>query len=252
LGFLLVASFVAVPLAVFAFQFGVEFLIPFEVVLIALCAWGYGRAGRRSLPTIRALAPSPAPVEAFPVAFDLSYQGVVTGRDEGIASFVEGWLYVEGLRTGFSLRPLDAKRIGAMPEGSEAFDLPGGQRITLRALGSASDRLTFGETVRVWYRFTVGVAVGEPTLPPLRVHPTAIVTPLTVLAATALLVPACLAWALWTLVVHPDAAGTLIPVFTGLVVGSRPVGKAVQDLRKLKSIDRLGLEAEARESLPPP
>ena len=137
------------PLAILATQIGLGFLVPFAVALIALCAWGYGRAGRRSLPALHALAPSPAPVEAFPVAFELAYQGVVTGRDEGIASFVDGWLHVEGLRTGFSLRPLDATRVGAMPHGAEAFDLPGGQRITLRPFGSASDRATFGETVRV-------------------------------------------------------------------------------------------------------
>ena len=67
----------------------------------------------------------------------MSFQDVVTGIDQGIASFVEGWMHVEGLRSSFSLRPVDTTRIGFSQRGFDRFDLPGGQRVEVRPLAAS-------------------------------------------------------------------------------------------------------------------
>ena len=196
---------------------------------------------RRHLPSgLVALAPHPAPVEAFPVEVLLSQGDVATGRDKGIASFVEGWLHVEGLRASFSFRPVDTARIGFSKGGFDRFDLPGGQSIEIRPLAaSASDRATFQETVRVWYRFPA-FPTGEPLLPPEAVHPSAASGPLTTLAVHLLFLIPTVAFFLFF--AHWQATAQLLPILiVPTMIAFRGAFVAARDLRRLAAFRRRSL-----------
>ena len=191
------------------------------------------------------LPPSPAPVEAFPVECAFSYRDVLTGLDHGVASFVDGWLHVEGLRTGFSVRPVDLAQVAWKPGGWCVLELPGGQRVAFRSLGTPADRETLGETVRVWRLFSGGSTPGEPTLPPLWVHPTARTRLLTALAVLFVGDGLLLALTVWVLAARPESFGALVPMLVAMVVVGRSGPKTVRDLRSLGKIERMALEADA-------
>lgn len=140
---------------------------------------------RLDLPQIARLVAIPSADESYPVEYLTWRNGVPTGRDRGMATFVGGWLHVEGLRAGFSLRPSDAARCDYSRQGFDRFPLPDGQRIELRPFAaSADDRERFQEALRRWRRFSEADPDGEPVLPPLAVHPTAYVKPLTRVAGS--------------------------------------------------------------------
>jgi hypothetical protein len=199
------------------------------------------KAKQNSLPRLAALAPSPAPAECFPVEFAISHRDVCTGSDQGIASFVDGWLHVEGLRTSFSLRPVDISKPRPLPD-RDALDIPGGQQVELRSLGpTQEDRDTFRETLRVWYRFPFGLPSGEPLLPPLAVHPSAATGPLNTLLTHAVFTVPVVALAIffgyWRATAH------LLPLVAPYVVFAyRNAGKAWADLRSLKNLHRRALD----------
>lgn len=220
-------------------------LIPLGSVLVG----GFAQAQRRRVSSrVAALAPSPAPTETFPVESSFFYGTDCTGRDQGMASVVDGWLHVEGLRTSYSLRPIDTTRIGALPSGADVFELPGGQRIEIRSLGSASDRATFGETIRIWHRFTFGSVAGEPTLPPIEVHATALVRPLSMLVVG---LAACLGLLGVGLYMIAHGAYLVPPVVGGLFFVVRDCERAVETIRRLARIDRQARTLEKTGTLPP-
>lgn len=198
------------------------------------------KAKQNVLPRLAALAPFPAPAECFPIEFAISHRGVCTGSDQGIASFVDGWLHVEGLRTSFSLRPVDISKPRPLLD-RDALDIPGGQQVEIRSLGlTQEDRDTFRETLRVWYRFPFGIPSGEPLLPPLAIHPLAVTRPLNSLFVHGLF--AILIIVVVALVKDGhEVAPYFAPITVGMVFAYHNAMKAFRELRQMKDLHRAAL-----------
>lgn len=192
------------------------------------------------------LAPMPAPVEAFPIEFSFYSEGILTGKDHGIASFIEGWLHVEGLRTGFSLRPIDIVRASFLRTGFQRFELPHGQAVQIRPQGRRSSRETFYETSRIWHHFTVELPQGESLLPPLIVHPSAIAPFYSALALSLLGATVLVAFTAFVLRLHPSDAGCLLGPAVAAVLVAGALHRALDRLRRQRSLQRLAAnEGEA-------
>lgn len=128
------------------------------------------RASHRPLGALEDLLPLPLPPSTFPVAVTVRYGSSITGLDEASASFVEGWLHVEGKRTSFSLRAVDGR--AEIRRGVFQIALPEFQTITLdlildRGLDVYSE---FRNAASHWIS-AAERPEGEPILPPLGTLP---------------------------------------------------------------------------------
>lgn len=185
--------------------------------------------------SVAKLGASPAPGEEFRVDFSLKSSGICTGHDRGIATFVDGWLHVEGLHTTFSLRPVDLT--GGV---GTTLLLSDGQQIRLRSM--AGD-LRFEETLRKWRHFPFELPVGEPVLPPLKIHGSALRTPLTNLVSYAAVVVAQGALITWFLLSSTSMAFGL-PVLLGAeIYFAVLLAGEIRDLKKLHRLDRQAIES---------
>ncbi|RYG22658.1 hypothetical protein EON82_16440 [bacterium] len=227
-------------LAFFSGWFDVIILEPLVIGFVTYL--GISRRKGRLLPNLSALAPSPAPGECFPVELSIAFDTVPTGRDQGIATFVDGWLHFEGLRTSLSVRPVDITRVKPLAD-RESFELPGGQHVELKPLGrTQEDRDTFRETLRVWYRFPFDLPRGEPLLPPTQVHPSAAVLPLHTLFLHAVFVVPVVAFFLvfgqWR-----ETSGLLPFLIPAAVFAFRNAANATRELRQIDDHRRQALSA---------
>ncbi len=119
----------------------------------------------RASDRLRALLPDPPPPGQFRAQVAYRRDGVTTGRDEMALTVVDGWLYAEGLRSHFALRPEDvATTPGKMGE-DYALALTDGSKVVLNALEDRDRRALEG-----WRKYEKRPE-GEPTFPPARVHP---------------------------------------------------------------------------------
>ncbi len=77
-----------------------EFLFFGLLALIIVRTWR-----RRPNPAVLHLFDIPRAENQFPVRISLLGSGTSLGSDEGVISFVDGWLHYQGLKTSFSLKP---------------------------------------------------------------------------------------------------------------------------------------------------
>ncbi|RYG21161.1 hypothetical protein EON82_19295 [bacterium] len=125
---------------------------------------------KRPLGDIERVLPLPLPVDTFPVSVTV-YQGKrVTGRDEAAASFVDGWLYVEGIAASFGYRVCDGASINL--QSGLKTEFPNGQAVVLYPVGDRDlppDAGAFYHAIRRWLKQNQRPD-GEPILPPLGFH----------------------------------------------------------------------------------
>ena len=127
------------------------------------------------------VATLPLPDETYLVRVTTLSKGIVMGYDDAVASFVDGWLHVEGVRTSFSLRAADghSKYATYSPTLRVAFDDGGSVRIervpphegTTEARSSAA---AFYASSKRWFD-TPSPKGGESIFPPLEAQPTVVV-----------------------------------------------------------------------------
>ncbi len=159
-------------------RFGLFVSLPIAAAVIVLVPLRILRACRRSRSgVLDRLLPLPLPEGTFPVDVAVRHRGLRTGTDEAVASFVDGWLHVEGLRTSFSLRPGDGLTEWRKERLRIAF--PDGGSVTLGVQGVilwiARGRKPepqgggFADCAEAW----IGVSrpSGESLVPPKGVHP---------------------------------------------------------------------------------
>ena len=111
------------------------------------------------------------PDGTFPVFIVIRQGNALTGTDLAAASFVDGWLYVDGERTSFGLRWGEGQ--SRWTEGVLRIGLPDGQSISLSAVRDRTlgDReRAFEEAARRWIA-EAARPQGESILPPRRTHP---------------------------------------------------------------------------------
>ena len=114
-------------------------------------------------------AAEPSPGHAFRGQVEISRGGVWLGEDAVVATFVDGWLHVEGLRTGFALRSEDLAGLAptnGFHYGAAVFLDGMGRAIVPRPPASWADQALLGRILLrdgTELRFHV-----RPTLPPSR------------------------------------------------------------------------------------
>lgn len=127
-----------------------------------------------------------SPIICYPVEIVLIHKKTIYGEDQGIVSFVDGWLVYEGEDCAFSLKASDVEEGGARPQGhvADAYTLLtwhiDEQKYTLglRPKGMRSYRLSengimatpFGMELLLWRSGSRRVE-GSSLLPPMSVHP---------------------------------------------------------------------------------
>lgn len=125
----------------------------------------------RDEPLMR-LLPLPLPENTHPVQVTVRSRGRLTGLDLGAATFVDGWLHVEGLRTTFAVRASD----GEAQWRGEALRLAflDGQSVSLSYYGDASPIWTggahFSHQAKLW-AIDREHPEGTPVRPPVELGP---------------------------------------------------------------------------------
>jgi len=118
--------------------------------------------------TALATIPAPGPAFACQMLVQRGSSNVVTGQDEGIVTFFDGWLHFAGLRTDFSIRSTDAAELDISSQDPRIFVF--GATVVLRPRDPRDERDLY-VAARNWHRSTHAEG-GEPLLPPLTIHPT--------------------------------------------------------------------------------
>ncbi len=143
-------------------------LTPWALLALPAVAINLGRPNRfphdlSPLVTI----PPPGPAFACWMSIERGPTNVVVGWDEGIATFVGGWLHFAGLRTEFSFRAKEVRGFGA-PGNNPRFRLD--EVLVELAARDASDAKDLLKASRVWYESSEAEGEG-PIMPPHTVHP---------------------------------------------------------------------------------
>jgi len=128
---------------------------------------GSARRFRRDL-TPLSTVPSPGPAFACLMTVEQGSENIVVGRDEGIVTFVGGWLHFAGTRTEFSFRAKDVKGFGgssvyAGPTKNPRFRL-GETLVQLEVRDPHQDKELM-DTSRHWYETSTAEGDG-PIMPP--------------------------------------------------------------------------------------
>ncbi len=104
----------------------------------------------------------------------IRFRGVVTGFDRAAATFLDGWLHLEGCRTSFTLRASDAK-VDWLRNGTLRVGFADGQSVSIWVFEGASDfgarPVSFHHDAKLW-RCDREYPEGESVLPPLSAYPT--------------------------------------------------------------------------------
>ncbi len=119
---------------------------------------------RKTPDRLAALLPEPAPKGQFRATISYHRDRMITGRDEMALTFVDGWLYAEGLRSNFSLRAEDISKLRTGSDRTGMLWLVDGSE--LRILGMSDEGRVALER---WYRAKLPV-LGVSTFPPHLVH----------------------------------------------------------------------------------
>ena len=104
-----------------------DFVVGF--ILLPTVGSCVGKRGRLSRKVRGPRLTLPPPTTPFPGDFEIWDGGSLLGRDRGVATFVDGWLLVEGNRTEFSLRSSD---VASLKKGDERWDLVLGDGLAVR------------------------------------------------------------------------------------------------------------------------
>ncbi len=190
--------------------------------------------------------PPPGPAFDCWLKIERGSENVVTGMDEGVVTFVDGWLHYAGLRTDFSLRAADVRGLGEDGPGPRMLL----QDVTVEFVAiSLLQRAEFERATKLWYRSSA--AEGEsPTLPPRGVHPSGVARAWLEVAQTVSTSLAVSVFFLWILRVF------LGSLSNGIVAGMFFAGlgssfERVKALRRLVREEREALADERWEALGP-
>lgn len=119
--------------------------------------------------SLESILPLPLPENTFPVHLAVRYQGVLTGLDLAAASFVDGWLHVEGRRASFALRAGDAR--AEWRKGTTLrVAFPDDQSVELWLVDGLKLEPYFRHAATLWVADR-DHPEGESILPPLAVQP---------------------------------------------------------------------------------
>ncbi|RYG22158.1 hypothetical protein EON82_17610 [bacterium] len=125
------------------------------------------------------LATVPPPGPAFECDIAIARGGLVYGTDQGIVTFVDGWLHFAGRRTEFAIEeglPLDyasmGERITLILDGETVEFRPRGGWDTAGKFDE-EESPRFARAFRVWFH-SPSARLGESILPPRGVHPSGI------------------------------------------------------------------------------
>ena len=126
---------------------------------------------------VSALGASPAPGAAFACRVEIRREGTVYGIDEGVLTFVDGWLHFIGQRTDFAFTSRETRALAVLTDGC-ALGLFGETLIFspsgvwgafyCRQDGDAA-REALTKALRVW-RNATDVPGGDPVFPPRGAH----------------------------------------------------------------------------------
>lgn len=109
--------------------------------------------------------PPPGPAFVCRLSVERGEENLITGIDDGIVTFVDGWLHYAGLRTEFSIRAKDVRGFGETP----TTRLLLGDVTVAFATADPESQNTLARAASVWYRSSV--AEGEESVfPPKGVH----------------------------------------------------------------------------------
>ena len=128
------------------------------------------RLSQRSRAKWEGLFPAPCPVGTFPVRVVVRYRGALTGLDIAVASFVDGWLHVEGHRMSFAVRAGEGRAEWRGDRLRIGFLDGQGVSISLADFRDGAGRF-FPHTARLWVADREHPE-GDSILPPLGVYPT--------------------------------------------------------------------------------
>lgn len=99
---------------------------------------------------------------------DVLVRSTLLGSDEGIVTFVDGWLHYAGRRTEFALRRDDLRQ-SSEETGRLLLKLAADEWLTIKPLDDRDDDF-LRRAFRIWAR-TMPMPSGESLLPPTAVHP---------------------------------------------------------------------------------
>jgi hypothetical protein len=142
-------------------------ITPWVLLALPAVAINLGRPSRAPQDlTPLVTIPPPGPAFACRMSIERGNENTVTGIDEGIATFVDGWLHYAGLRTEFSFRAKDVRGFGA-PTNNPRFRLDGVLvELSARNVYDVKDLL---DVAQRWYEFSQAEGT-EPLMPPQAVH----------------------------------------------------------------------------------
>ena len=137
------------------------------------------------------LLPDPPPLGEFRARVSYHRDGMTTGTDEMALLFVDGWLVADGVRSHFALRGIDVGRITGMGDRTIRLPLADGSDVRLQNIRDREGRVHVPHALFKAWQKQAEVVEGEPTFPPARPHPQAMVP-----------------WAFWSCV---GTAGIFLP-----------------------------------------
>ena len=137
------------------------------------------------------LLPDPPPLGEFRARVSYHRDGMTTGTDEMALVVVDGWLVADGVRSHFALRGIDVGRITGMGDLTIRLPLADGSDVRFQNIRDREGRVHVPHALFKAWQKQAEVVEGEPTFPPARPHPQAMVP-----------------WAFWSCV---GTAGIFLP-----------------------------------------
>lgn len=124
-----------------------------------------------TVPDLEASLPVPCPLDHVLIQFEVGRGSFVRGADYGMATFVDGWLHVEGRRTAFALAIDDVRQFSHLDNRRYRLTLQDGSFVSL--LPSLHDPMAADRFLRSFSKWTSAPApqVGESMLPPQEALP---------------------------------------------------------------------------------
>ncbi len=195
--------------------------------------------GRRSLNArVTPLLTLPAPDTPYPCHVEIFRRGFLLGKDQGVVTFVDGWLHYEGLRTSFSLQRTavssrDGNRL-ELAEGGTIHFYPQDDLIAID-LAESNLKARFGGYLGSWMKSDA--PAGESLLPPAAIHASGMVHAWTEFAVASV----ALAVVLQLLLLYLPALGWPLFAASPFFIGF---------LKSMRSLRRASIAAEATRALP--
>jgi hypothetical protein len=113
---------------------------------------------------LRPMLPEPAPADQFRGSVIFLRDGMTTGTDDVALTVVDGWLFVEGTRSHFSLAARDIGRLQTWSDRTGLLTLSDGSEVKLLGIPNEA-RIA----LEAWHRSQVE-PLGKSSFPPASVH----------------------------------------------------------------------------------